>query len=78
MYPSNLWDDCESVGFLFDVHQLQYFERDAYTRPVYVRHDGAVAGRAHAFHNRPPLSQQQQDDRFNGRYLPPSLADLDF
>jgi len=76
-FTGSLWDDCETTRFLFDVHKYQFTEREKYTRPTFTRWDGAVTDTV-VLRERSPLSQSQQDDRFNGRFLPPALADLDF
>lgn len=76
-FTGSLWDDCEVTGFLFDVHMYQFTERERYTRPTFTRWDGALTDTV-VLCERSPLSQSQQDDRFNGRFRPPALADLDF
>lgn len=76
-FTGSLWDDCEVIQFNYHVHMLQYYERERYTRPSFTRWDGAVTD-TRIICGRSPLSQSQQDDRFNGRYDPPALADLGF
>lgn len=76
-FTGSLWDDMETVKFLYDVHKLQSNERERYSKPSYERWDGAVLDLV-TLYERAPLSQNQQDDRFSGRYCPPSLDQLDF